>query len=66
MKVELIASAKNTEDRKAPVITDIAALEKAIEEVLAMLERVSAYVERVLVCTRQYRERFEMDSNRYL
>lgn len=49
--VELITSAKNSEDRNAPVITDIAALEKAIEETLAMLERVSAYVERVLVCS---------------
>lgn len=49
--VELITSAKDNEDRKAPVITDIAALEKAVEDVLGMLERVSGYVERVLVST---------------
>ncbi|TGZ83432.1 Mov34-domain-containing protein, partial [Ascodesmis nigricans] len=46
--LELITSAKNNEDRKTPVITDIAALEKAVEDLIGMLDRVSAYVERVL------------------
>jgi translation initiation factor 3 subunit F len=47
--VELIAGAKNTESRTAPVMTDIGALEKAVEDVLGMLERVSTYVNSVLV-----------------
>ncbi|KAI5818792.1 maintenance of mitochondrial structure and function-domain-containing protein [Pyronema omphalodes] len=46
--LELIAGAKNTESRTAPVMTDIGALEKAVEDVLGMLERVSNYVNSVL------------------
>jgi translation initiation factor 3 subunit F len=47
--VELIASGKNNEDRTVPVMTDIGALEKAVEDVLGMLDRVSNYVSRVIV-----------------
>ena len=47
--VELIAGAKNNEDRTVPVMTDIGALEKAVEDVLGMLDRVSGYVDRVIV-----------------
>lgn len=46
--LELVSGAKNKEDRTATVLTDIEALERAIEEVLAMLERVSKYVESVI------------------
>ncbi|KAI9796070.1 MAG: hypothetical protein M1825_000876 [Sarcosagium campestre] len=46
--LELISSAKDKEDRTVPALTDIEALEHAIEEVLAMLERVSDYVSAVL------------------
>ncbi|KAI5778233.1 JAB1/Mov34/MPN/PAD-1 ubiquitin protease-domain-containing protein [Geopyxis carbonaria] len=46
--LELIAGAKNNEDRKAPIMTDIGALEKAVEDVLGMLDRVSNYVDRVI------------------
>ncbi|KAL7273693.1 hypothetical protein RUND412_003435 [Rhizina undulata] len=46
--LELISSAKNAEDRNAPVITDIHALEKAIEQVIGMLDRVSNYVNQVI------------------
>ena len=46
--LELISGAKDTENRQAAVLTDIEALERAIEEVLAMLERVSKYVEAVI------------------
>lgn len=46
--LELISGAKNTEDRKSNVLTDIESLERAIEEVLSMLERVSRYVESVI------------------
>ena len=46
--LELISSAKNSEDRTTNVITDIEALENAIVEVLGMLERVSKYVESVI------------------
>lgn len=46
--LELISGAKDNNDRTANVLTDIDALERAIEEVLAMLERVSKYVEAVI------------------
>ncbi|KAI9849246.1 MAG: hypothetical protein M1837_004705 [Sclerophora amabilis] len=46
--LELISGAKDREDRTAPVITDIESLERAIEEVLGMLERVSEYVSSVM------------------
>jgi translation initiation factor 3 subunit F len=47
--VELIAGAKNNENRSTPVMTDIGALERAVEDVLGMLERVSDYVSKVIV-----------------
>ena len=46
--LELISGAKDREDRTAAVVTDIEALERAVEEVLAMLERVAKYVEAVI------------------
>lgn len=46
--LETIALAKDKEDRSQDIITDIEALEKAIESVLEMLERVSNYVNNVL------------------
>lgn len=46
--LELISGAKDNKDRTANVLTDIESLERAIEEVLAMLERVSKYVEAVI------------------
>lgn len=46
--LEIISGAKDNKDRTANVLTDIESLEKAIEEVLAMLERVSKYVEAVI------------------
>ena len=46
--LELISGAKHTEDRMTNVYTDIEALERSIEEVLTMLERVSRYVESVI------------------
>jgi translation initiation factor 3 subunit F len=46
--LELISSAKNDESRKAHVGTDLDSLERSIEGVLDMLERVSVYVENVL------------------
>jgi len=46
--LELISGAKDREDRTAGVVTDIEALERAIESVLEMLERVSNYVNNVL------------------
>ncbi|KAL9635671.1 MAG: hypothetical protein Q9164_003311 [Protoblastenia rupestris] len=46
--LELISGAKDNKDRTAAVLTDIESLERAIEEVLAMLERVSKYVEAVI------------------
>lgn len=48
--LELIAGAKEREDRTVGVMTDIHALERAIEDVLGMLDRVSNYVNRVIVC----------------
>jgi translation initiation factor 3 subunit F len=46
--LEAIANAKDAEDRSVPVPTDIDVLERAIEEVLAMIDRVSRYVESVI------------------
>lgn len=46
--LELISGAKDAQDRTANVLTDIESLERAIEEVLGMLERVSKYVEAVI------------------
>ena len=46
--LELIAGARDDKDRTAAVLTDIEALERAIEDVLAMLDRVSKYVEAVI------------------
>jgi translation initiation factor 3 subunit F len=46
--LELIAAARDREDRLHPVHTDIETLERAIEHVLEMLERVSTYVSNVL------------------
>ena len=46
--LELIAGAKDDPSRTAGTLTDIESLERAIEEVLGMLERVSTYVEAVI------------------
>jgi translation initiation factor 3 subunit F len=46
--LELIAAARDREDRSHPVVTDIETLERAVEHVLEMLERVSNYVSNVL------------------
>lgn len=46
--LDIISGAKDSQDRTASVLTDIESLERAIEEVLGMLERVSKYVEAVL------------------
>lgn len=46
--LEMISSAMDREDRTTGVMTDIEALERAIEEVLAMLDRVARYVESVI------------------
>lgn len=49
--LELVAGAKNNEERTVPVMTDIHALERAIEDVLGMLDRVGHYVSKVIVRT---------------
>lgn len=46
--LESIANAKDAEDRSASVTSDIESLERAIEEVLSMVDRVSRYVESVI------------------
>ena len=46
--LELIAGAKDREDRSMLMQTDVETLERAIEQVLEMLERVSNYVSNVL------------------
>jgi translation initiation factor 3 subunit F len=46
--LEAIASAKDAESRATNIFTDIEALERAIEEVLGMIDRVSRYVESVI------------------
>ncbi|KAH8821055.1 JAB1/Mov34/MPN/PAD-1 ubiquitin protease-domain-containing protein [Xylogone sp. PMI_703] len=46
--LELISGAKDNESRAAPVVTDIEGLERALEQTLDLLERVSEYVGSVL------------------
>ncbi|KAI5195772.1 eukaryotic translation initiation factor 3 subunit F [Aureobasidium subglaciale] len=46
--LELVAGAKDREDRSQMLQTDIESLERAIEQVLDMIERVSNYVSEVL------------------
>lgn len=46
--LEMIAGAREREDRSQLVHTDIESLERAVEQVLEMLERVSNYVSNVL------------------
>ncbi|KAK5127424.1 hypothetical protein LTR85_006763 [Meristemomyces frigidus] len=46
--LELIAGARDRDDRQQMLQTDIETLERAIEQVLEMLERVSNYVSNVL------------------
>lgn len=46
--LETIASAKDAENGSTNLFTDIEALERAIEEVLGMIDRVSRYVESVI------------------
>ncbi|KAB8611432.1 hypothetical protein FH972_025937 [Carpinus fangiana] len=46
--LDLISTAKDREDRTASVVGDIEALERAIEHVVEMLERVQNYVSSVL------------------
>lgn len=46
--LESIANAKDAEDRSTTVTSDIESLERALEEVLSMVDRVSRYVESVI------------------
>ncbi|PLN80927.1 eukaryotic translation initiation factor 3 subunit EifCf [Aspergillus taichungensis] len=46
--LEAVASARDAEERATATFTDIEALERAIEEVLGMIDRVSRYVESVI------------------
>jgi translation initiation factor 3 subunit F len=46
--LEAIAAARDSEERAATLFTDIEALERAVEEVLGMIDRVSRYVESVM------------------
>ncbi|KAK4947924.1 hypothetical protein LTR10_013432 [Elasticomyces elasticus] len=46
--VEALEQAKDAEDRKATVLTDIESLERSLEDTLGMLDRVGKYVENVI------------------
>jgi translation initiation factor 3 subunit F len=46
--LELLSVAKDREDRSMPLITDIEGLERALEDILGMLDRVGKYVEGVI------------------
>ncbi|PGH19151.1 eukaryotic translation initiation factor 3 subunit F [Polytolypa hystricis UAMH7299] len=46
--LETIAAVKDEESRTTPLFTDIEVLEKSIEDVLGMIDRVSKYVEAVI------------------
>ncbi|KAK9456428.1 JAB1/Mov34/MPN/PAD-1 ubiquitin protease-domain-containing protein [Dipodascopsis uninucleata] len=46
--LELVSKAKDTENRMLPIINDVLNLEKAIDDMLQMLDRVSSYVTDVI------------------
>jgi hypothetical protein len=46
--LEAIANAKDTEERSTSLASDVESLERAIEEVISMIDRVSRYVESVI------------------
>lgn len=46
--LELLSSAKDREDRTTTSVTDIKGLERALEDILGMLDRVGRYVEGVV------------------
>jgi translation initiation factor 3 subunit F len=46
--LELIASAKNSSARTAPLLSDSVALAKTLEQVHAMITRVQAYIHKLL------------------
>lgn len=46
--LEAIAAARDSENQSAGLFTDIEALERSIEEVIGMIDRVSKYVESVI------------------
>lgn len=46
--LELVSGAKDSESRAAPVVSDIEGLERAVDQTLDLLERVSEYVSSVL------------------
>ncbi|EKD14427.1 hypothetical protein LZ554_007343 [Drepanopeziza brunnea f. sp. 'monogermtubi'] len=46
--LELISGAKDSENRAAPVVSDIEGLERAVDQTVDLLERVSEYVNSVL------------------
>ena len=46
--LELISGAKDSENRAAPVVSDIEGLERSVDQTLDLLERVSEYVSSVL------------------
>ncbi|CRG85228.1 Eukaryotic translation initiation factor 3 subunit F [Talaromyces islandicus] len=46
--LEAIANARDAEDRTTSIFTDVEALERAVEEVIGMIDRVSKYVEAVI------------------
>lgn len=46
--LEAIANARDAEDRTTSIFTDIESLERAVEEVIGMIDRVSRYVESVI------------------
>ncbi|PLB44018.1 putative eukaryotic translation initiation factor 3 subunit EifCf [Aspergillus steynii IBT 23096] len=46
--LEAVSAARDAEERATNLFTDIEALERAIEEVLGMIDRVSRYVESVI------------------
>ncbi|EPE34511.1 hypothetical protein GLAREA_10205 [Glarea lozoyensis ATCC 20868] len=46
--LELISGAKDSENRAAPVVTDIEGLERAVDQAIDLLDRVAEYVSSVL------------------
>jgi len=57
----MLASAKSNESRSAPLISDMDHLEIAITKLQEMLERISKYVDSVVVSHYSGMERVETD-----
>jgi translation initiation factor 3 subunit F len=58
--LDMLASAKSTENRSAALISDMDHIEIAVKKLQEMLERISKYVDSVAVCIYIYISMYEL------